>query len=182
MGHAPALVEAEFVVAGALHVEAHTAVHGLERIQVVVLVLGARIARQLRDAVHIRGKAGAAERPDLERLVAGALTSRFTSRSWWSAALRQLAVQGQSPRGLQITPRGLRMVSRRDGIWQEDGQEVRWRGRVGFAPQEPPGSGDAPEIVFLSNGRTSAFSIRFGSGAGQLCRSDGWTGLTCDDA
>ena len=65
---------------------------------------------------------------------------------------------------------------------QEDGQEVRWRGRVGFAPQEPPGSGDAPEIVFLSNGRTSAFSIRFGSGAGQLCRSDGWTGLTCDDA
>ena len=104
---------------------------------------------------------------------------RFADRF---AALRQLAVQGQSPRGLQITPRGLRMVSRRDGIWQEDGQEVRWRGRVGFAPQEPPGSGDAPEIVFLSNGRTSAFSIRFGSGAGQLCRSDGWTGLTCDDA
>ncbi|RDD64031.1 prepilin-type N-terminal cleavage/methylation domain-containing protein [Thalassococcus profundi] len=104
---------------------------------------------------------------------------RFADRF---AALRQLAVQGQSPRGLQITPRGLRMVSRRDGVWQEDGQEVRWRGRVGFAPQEPPGSGDAPEIVFLSNGRTSAFSIRFGSGAGQLCRSDGWTGLTCDDA
>lgn len=97
------------------------------------------------------------------------------------AAARALAVQGQDRRGLRITPRGHRVARRVDGAWTDTGREARWRGRVAFAPSGPVLDGEAPEIVFLPNGRTSAFSIRFGGSPGVRCSSDGWKGLSCSE-
>ena len=96
------------------------------------------------------------------------------------AQLRQLSVQGQQWRGLNIRPRGHQMAGRSDGQWLDSGRETRWRGQVTFATDGPIAGDNSPEIVFLPNGRTSAFSIRFGAGAGTLCQSDGWTGLICE--
>ncbi|WP_146591314.1 prepilin-type N-terminal cleavage/methylation domain-containing protein [Puniceibacterium confluentis] len=94
------------------------------------------------------------------------------------AMARALAVQGQERRGLVITPRGNQGARWRDGRWQQTGREHRWRGRVTFAVTGP--QTQDPGIVFLPNGRTTAFSIRFGDPGTVQCRSDGWTGLTCD--
>lgn len=96
------------------------------------------------------------------------------------ASARQLAVQGQERRGLAITPRGSRSTRYAEETWQDTAPEIRWRGRVAFAPQGARQPATLPEIVFLPNGRTSAFTIRFGGTGGQVCTSDGWTGLTCE--
>lgn len=90
---------------------------------------------------------------------------------------RALAVQGQERRGLEISRSGIRMAKQVGGIWQAEGRKIVWRDRVVFAPQGEDLSPDVPEILFLPDGRSSAFSIRF---AGVGCRSDGWTGLKCD--
>lgn len=95
------------------------------------------------------------------------------------AMARQMAVQGQDRRGITVTARGSRGARWRDGAWQDTGRETRWRGPVVFAPGPGGTPSGQPEIVFLSNGRSSAFSIRFGGGVGTTCTSDGWTGLTC---
>ncbi len=97
------------------------------------------------------------------------------------ASLRQLAVEGQQRRGLSLTPRGSRVARWTAQGWEETGREMRWRGRVAFAATGPVLPADHPEIVFLPDGRTNAFSIRFGGGAAVTCRSDGWTGLICAD-
>lgn len=96
------------------------------------------------------------------------------------AMARQLAVQGQARRGIDISPAASQPMAPGDGQWQRAGRETRWRAPVAFVAEGPAHPADWPEIVFLPNGRTSAFSIRFGHGAGTLCQSDGWTGLTCD--
>jgi prepilin-type N-terminal cleavage/methylation domain-containing protein len=96
------------------------------------------------------------------------------------ASARAFAVQGQARLGLRITPRSSQPARHTQDRWEDTGRETRWRGRVAFAPTGPALPGAAPQIVFLPNGRTNAFSIVFGGGAAVTCRSDGWTGLICE--
>jgi prepilin-type N-terminal cleavage/methylation domain-containing protein len=100
------------------------------------------------------------------------------------ASARAFAVQGQARLGLRITPRSSQPARHTQDGWEDTGRETRWRGRVAFAATGAALSGAlsaaAPQIVFLPNGRTNAFSIVFGGGAAVTCRSDGWTGLICE--
>lgn len=129
-------------------------------------------------------------------------------------SMRQLAITGQHTRGLAVTPRDLRQARKTLEGWQLSDRALRWRGRVSLAVHAPAPraraprapersrSGRTPEILFLANGRTSAFEITFQPRSGQpqsdqnwsgqnrsgqnrsggrltRCRSDGWTGLIC---
>ncbi|MEP4037197.1 prepilin-type N-terminal cleavage/methylation domain-containing protein [Pseudophaeobacter sp.] len=105
--------------------------------------------------------------------------------------MRQLAITGQSSRGLIIAPEGLRLASRWTNpqtdpqvnslaspqagyeaqTWRISPRQQRWQGRVYFTPQDtegraPPGSSTIPDIQFLADGRSSAFRIRFSQGSG----------------
>lgn len=126
--------------------------------------------------------------------------------------MRQLAITGQSSRGLIIDPTGLRLASRQESnaadpqgnppalgqtqTWRIASRQQRWHGRVQFIPlhsrNSAPGSG-TPDIQFLADGRSSAFRIRFAPRSGTIsagrggarqasCHSDGWTGLICDSS
>ena len=121
--------------------------------------------------------------------------------------MRQLAITGQSSRGLVISAEGLQLArlhaappeqgsDTTSGIGTDPGWHIaarpqRWQGRVLFVPQPGrPGEGGPADVQFLADGRNTAFSIHFsprsgslrpGGGAGRAsCRSDGRTGLICD--
>ncbi|WP_417714517.1 prepilin-type N-terminal cleavage/methylation domain-containing protein [Pseudophaeobacter arcticus] len=102
--------------------------------------------------------------------------------------MRQLAITGQSSRGLIIEPEGLRLASRQasnqvgqggydpalgqDQTWQISPRQQRWQGRVQFIPLHSQGSAAAssgrPDIQFLADGRSSAFRIRFAPRSGSI--------------
>ncbi len=108
----------------------------------------------------------------------GSEAARF-ERSYM--ATRQLAVGGQQMRGIAVTPRGFQSMRYGAGGWEALGRAIRWQDRVSLAPRGAPQPAGWPEIVFLPDGRSNAFSIRFGAGRrSTACESDGWTGLTCD--
>ena len=90
---------------------------------------------------------------------------------------RSLAVHGQVRRGLLLQAKGRRLATWRVDGWQLSEQLHPWRGRVSYLIEGPRALRDAPNIIFLPNGQTSAFSIQFDRIG---CRSDGWTGLICD--
>ena len=90
---------------------------------------------------------------------------------------RSLAVHGQVRRGLLLEAKGRRLAKWRGEDWQLSEQLQPWRGRVSYLIEGPRALQDTPNIVFLPNGQTSAFSIQFDRIG---CRSDGWTGLICD--
>jgi len=92
---------------------------------------------------------------------------------------RSLAIHGAARRGLRITPQGRQVALWQGGDWQVSDQLQRWRGQVSYLARGPQAqtSPEAPNLLFLPNGQTSAFDIQFD---GTHCRSDGWTGLTCD--
>lgn len=92
---------------------------------------------------------------------------------------RQLAVQGQGWRGLYIDAQGYRVARYENGAWQSDGGAIRWSRRPALAVQGPRAPFGTPEIVFLPNGATTAFSLRFGPDGS--CQSDGWSGLACSE-
>lgn len=104
-------------------------------------------------------------------------------RAAWKQAA-DLAVTGQSPRGLRITARGFAPVRFGADGWQAPGPQRRWQGRAVFAPGPAPASAPGtPDIVFLPNGQSSAFALTLrarAGGAARRCASDGWTGLRCD--
>lgn len=108
-----------------------------------------------------------------------------SDRAWFEAqfrALGDLAMQGRTSKGLSITPQGLSFAHRTGDGW-DIGNPVRpWQGTVTVASLRPRPAVDAPEIILLANGQSTAFNIRFSGnrGASQSCQSDGWTGLTCD--
>lgn len=89
---------------------------------------------------------------------------------------RSLAIHGQIRRGLLLRATGRRLATWRAGGWQLSQQLQPWRGPVSYQVEGPQAQRDTPNIVFLPNGRTSAFSIQFDQ---ITCRSDGWTGLIC---
>lgn len=90
---------------------------------------------------------------------------------------RSLAVHGQVRRGLVLRSGGRRIAWWRGDGWQLSEQLQPWRGRVSYLVAGQPAGRDTPDLLFLPNGRTSAFSIQFDQIG---CRSDGWTGLICD--
>ena len=92
---------------------------------------------------------------------------------------RDLAVLGGRSAGLFVTLKGVQRAVPGNGAWQADGGELPWRTRavltVTARLDNRPG---APQLIFLPDGRSSAFALVFGGGA--RCESDGWTGLRCD--
>ena len=90
---------------------------------------------------------------------------------------RSLAVHGQLRRGLALSVKGRRIAWWRGDGWQLSEQLQPWRGRVSYQIEGSSAAQEAPDIIFLPNGQTSAFSIQFDS---INCRSDGWTGLICE--
>ena len=106
-------------------------------------------------------------------------------RAWFEeqyAALRDLAIQGRNSKGLSVTPKGLSFARKTADGWQIGDPIRRWRGKVSLAGLRPAPALNAPDIILLTSGQGSAFDIRFTGrrGPSQNCRSDGWTGLTCD--
>lgn len=97
-------------------------------------------------------------------------------------ALRDSAIHSRTPVALSLGPAGWQVMRRRNGVWQGEGPRVRWNGAAVFQRDlsAPVPSTPLPEVIFLPDGRSSAFSIRF-SDAGQVvqCASDGWQGLEC---
>ncbi len=90
---------------------------------------------------------------------------------------RSLAIHGLQHRGVRISGQGLQLLQRQEGRWQAPTPPQPWRGRVSYLAQGPQARPDAPNLVFLPNGQTSAFVVTFDT---TRCRSDGWTGLICD--
>jgi prepilin-type N-terminal cleavage/methylation domain-containing protein len=106
-------------------------------------------------------------------------------RAWFEeqyTALRDLATQGRNSKGLSVTPKGLSFARKTAEGWQIGDPIRRWRGKVSVAGLRPQPGLNAPDIILLASGQSSAFDIRFTGrrGPSQNCHSDGWTGLTCD--
>lgn len=93
--------------------------------------------------------------------------------------LRNLAIQGQRPRGLNFGAKGMRMASfdAAQGRWLMNTAPLPWAGSVVLVGVAPT---DQPDIVILPDGRISAFELRFTfrdrTGA---CRIDGGQELAC---
>ena len=118
--------------------------------------------------------------------------------------MRQLAITGQSSRGLRITPQGLQLARRQASAqtalldspeahsakaseplprWHVSARQQRWQGRVQFISQNsagraPIGSG-APDIQLLADGRSSAFIIRFFPRSGSASTGTGAQRASC---
>ncbi len=95
------------------------------------------------------------------------------------AAARSLAVHSGRARGLALDPAGLSLAAFDGARWQVSDRVLRFDRRVAFFPDVafvPPGT---PEIVFLPDGRATAFRLQLGGPDGALCTSDGWSALTC---
>lgn len=150
---------------------------GVTLIELVVVM--AVMASLVLGAVLIRPPGAGAAGRDLQRF-----------RAAYDQA-RSLAVHGQTRRGLALTAAGLRVSrwsqaarlnggwldrGRMDSGWQISAQLQPWRGRVSYQIAGPGAVNDTPDILFLANGQTTAFSIQFDQGQ---CHSDGWTGLIC---
>lgn len=88
-------------------------------------------------------------------------------------------VSGQSY-GLFVHPNELRIAQNQSDGWAAQGSARRWRGRVTLVNKNTKRDFGDPDVVVLASGQSSAFSITFGSSQTRTCRSDGWTGLTCD--
>jgi prepilin-type N-terminal cleavage/methylation domain-containing protein len=115
-------------------------------------------------------------------------TSSGTDRTWFERSYdrnRTLAIHGQQSRGLNVRPNGLVPVHMTPDGWAPQTSAHRWADRVALNTRQvfdaPP---QQPDIMFLSNGQTTAFDISFSTGLAQAlhCRSNGWTGLICDDS
>lgn len=119
--------------------------------------------------------------------------------------MRQLAISGQSSRGLVISAEGLQLTRMRtaapeqgsdttSGIGTDPGWHIaarpqRWQGRVLFVPQpnqpgQPAhpgrrGGGRPADVQFLADGRNTAFSIHFSPRSGALRPGGGARRASC---
>ncbi|WP_371229658.1 type II secretion system protein [Roseovarius sp. 2305UL8-3] len=94
------------------------------------------------------------------------------------ATQRALAIQGRETRGLVVQGDGLQTARLGPEGWAFSEAIQPWRGDVAFARENETFVLNAPDIRFLSNGRTSVFTIGFADGG--RCEADGRAGLTCD--
>ncbi len=89
-------------------------------------------------------------------------------------ALRTEAVLTRRVLGLSVNSEGYQRLERVDGAWRADGARIAWRG--GVAVERPFGG----QVAFLPAGQAGALRVRFDGGSGvTICRSDGWTALSC---
>ena len=118
--------------------------------------------------------------------------------------MRQLAITGQSSRGLRITPQGLQLARRQASAqtalldspeahsakaseplprWHLSARQQRWQGRVQFISQNSAGRAPigsaAPDIQLLADGRSSAFIIRFFPRSGSASTGTGAQRASC---
>lgn len=99
---------------------------------------------------------------------------------------RALAISGQHRRGFTIEAKGLRPLHLAQNLgsvrWEASQRQIPWAGKVllDLDRRSFTGTDLQPDIIFLRNGQTTAFTIWFGTGASKIqCQADGWTGLTC---
>lgn len=88
---------------------------------------------------------------------------------------RSLAVAGRDRRGLRLGVRQVELVAWRDGLWAANGPALSFQRPVQI---DRASAGDAPQVIFEADGRSTAFAVIFAGGA--RCASDGWAGLSCD--
>ena len=97
--------------------------------------------------------------------------------------MRQIAVQGQRPVGLDLTQQGWRRADPVPGGWTRAGREVAWAGPVGIVALPPaprPGSAEPPTVIFLRDGRVTPVTLQLGpSGTGVACATDGFAPFRC---
>lgn len=100
--------------------------------------------------------------------------------------LQSNAINRQKPEGLMISAIGWR-VAEFDSVkqvWDMDGPEIRWRGGVDFRKTSVRGyigAFQVPDIIFLPDGRSTAFELRFiNNETSSFCTNDGWTGVLCE--
>ncbi|WP_294228449.1 prepilin-type N-terminal cleavage/methylation domain-containing protein [uncultured Shimia sp.] len=93
--------------------------------------------------------------------------------------LKELAITSGQRRGMKITPKGMQLATRTPQGWQVSEQILNWRDKVTITSRPVPAN--APDLEFLANGETTAFTIAFSrkDNVGR-CQSDGFLGLTCE--
>lgn len=105
------------------------------------------------------------------------------------AQLQALSIHSRQPNGVVVTSSGW-SVAQFDSIrhrWNIQGREIAWRGTVFFRTSGLRGDGKTtwalgrgPDIIFLPNGHSTAFEMRFSSkDTASNCVNDGWSGLQC---
>lgn len=97
--------------------------------------------------------------------------------------MHAFAIEGRQSKGLILDAKGAQVARKTLIGWELVGDEHRWTNRVTIlrdttASLDP----NQPDIVFLANGQTSAFSVTFSSAKAPAltCQNDGWAGLICD--
>lgn len=93
------------------------------------------------------------------------------------------ARNSRTPHGLAFD--GVAMQPMRLGSrgWQAVGSSVEWDGRVVLATDRQTSFSNAPDLVLLPSGQSTAFSVTFSDGPSDIprqCRGGGWEAVTCD--
>lgn len=103
-------------------------------------------------------------------------------------ALRDAAILGQGAQGLRLMPQGWQVLvpDEAEGGWQASGAvqkfqgEARFEGADGPILPRPEIDPPRPDIVFLPDGKVTAFNAVFVTATGVTqCRSQGFAGLQC---
>ncbi|ASP18932.1 hypothetical protein ANTHELSMS3_00207 [Antarctobacter heliothermus] len=92
-----------------------------------------------------------------------------------------LAILGREQRGLSVTPDALALTRKGENGWNTGARLYDWSGQAQFSASGPLPDPGTPDIVFRSDGTSTAFALVFSSrrGAAWRCASDGWSKLTC---
>ncbi|PCH98388.1 MAG: hypothetical protein COB84_02170 [Rhodobacteraceae bacterium] len=99
--------------------------------------------------------------------------------------LKSNAIYRRLPQGVDITASGWHVVpfDSKHHIWGERGRQIRWDGSVDFRKTNTTGFAGTrrvPDIIFLPDGRSTSFEMRFlNSDLSLICSNDGWTGVIC---
>ncbi len=96
-------------------------------------------------------------------------------------ALAQIAIAGAQTKGMQFTPKGMQLATKRATGWDISEHVLTWRGRATVETDRRATTATEPDLVFLANGESTPFTIVFRDGTDiTRCKSDGFTGLTCE--
>jgi prepilin-type N-terminal cleavage/methylation domain-containing protein len=101
--------------------------------------------------------------------------------AWFQSQFEQhraLAITSASSFGMIANPKELRITQHQSGGWAPQESARRWRDRMVFSSRSPKTNFNAPDIVMLASGQSTAFEITFGTA--HTCITDGWGPLTCN--
>jgi type II secretion system protein H len=92
--------------------------------------------------------------------------------------LHTLAITGGQTRGLRMNTTDMRAATHTAQGWQFAQTPIRFAGRavLSVSTTARQSRADAPDILFLSSGRHTPFTLTLGT---VRCETDGWSGLTC---